>query len=95
MQKLREAVGLRRDAIKLQGKVQIDGKYVDPKALLIADEHKAYANLIGLVALIASGIIRFLWHLLHNAAKWDVSTVLRIDGVRRGFWIDTIRLRTT
>jgi len=28
LQKLREAVGLRRDAIKLQGTVQIDGKYV-------------------------------------------------------------------
>jgi hypothetical protein len=28
LQKLREAVGLRRDAIKLRGKVQIDGKYV-------------------------------------------------------------------
>ncbi|MCQ1838743.1 transposase [Neorhizobium galegae] len=28
LQKLREAVGLRRDAIKLHGVVQIDGKYV-------------------------------------------------------------------
>lgn len=28
LQKLREAVGLRRDVIKLQGVVQIDGKYV-------------------------------------------------------------------
>ncbi|QPB24628.1 hypothetical protein [Rhizobium sp. 007] len=28
LQKLREAVGLRRDAIKLHGTVQIDGKYV-------------------------------------------------------------------
>ncbi|MBB3320469.1 IS1595 family transposase [Rhizobium sp. BK181] len=115
LQKLREAVGLRRDAIRLQGTVQIDGKYVggvlrkankkeerkdgrkkenqngkrmcvlalreanrhapnrtltrvimdengkdawaavakhvDPKALLIADEHKAYDDLIGLVQL--------------------------------------------
>ncbi|RDJ03255.1 IS1595 family transposase [Rhizobium grahamii] len=115
LQKLREAVGLRRDTIKLQGTVQIDGKYVggvvrkankkekrkdgrkkenqngkrmcvlalreanrhapnrtltrvimdengkdtwaavakhvDPKALLIADEHKAYDDLIGLVQL--------------------------------------------
>jgi hypothetical protein len=112
LQKLRQAVGLRRDAIELQGTVQIDGKYVgdvlrkankkeerkdgrkkenqngkrmcvlalreanrhapnrtltrvengreawaavakhvDPKALLSADEHKAYDDLIGLVQL--------------------------------------------